>query len=167
MFALIFPMIALGGAVVHLLMEKRPRTRTRILEVVLVWLLAVGVGVTGIFAWSGHIFRADQVAESIGFPAGNPFQWEIGWANLAIGVLGILCIWRRDFWWPAAIVSAVFLWGAGVGHIYQAVEHNNHEPYNSGPILYLDFLVPLTILILLFAYHRGREAVRRESLATV
>jgi len=131
--------------------------------VLLLWLLAVGVGVTGVFAWSGHIFRADQVAEQIGFPAGNPFQWEVAWANMAVGVLGILCIWRRDFWWPTAIAAAVYLWGAGWGHIYQLVEHDNHEPYNSGPILYLDFLVPLVILVLLVIYHRSHDRVTRES----
>jgi uncharacterized membrane protein YphA (DoxX/SURF4 family) len=166
MFALIFPALALAGAVVQLLVEKRPRTKSRILEVVLLWMLAVGVGATGVFAWSGHIFRAAEVAESIGFPPDNPFQWEVGWANLAVGVLGILCIWRRDFWWPTAIAAAVYLWGAAWGHIYQAVEHDNHKAYNTGPILYTDILVPLVILILLYVYHRSREAQSSESLAT-
>jgi uncharacterized membrane protein YphA (DoxX/SURF4 family) len=165
MFAVIFPAIALAGAVVHLLLEKRPRTRSRVLEVILLWLLAVGVGATGIFAFMGHTFRADQVAESIGFPPNNPFQWEVAWANLAFGVLGILCIWRRDFWWPTAIGSAVFLWGAAWGHIYQAVEHDNHAVNNTGPILYTDILVPLVILILLFVYHRTRDAQARDAYA--
>ena len=38
----------------------------------------------------GHTFAADEVAESIGWPTGNPFQTEVAVANLAIGTLGIL-----------------------------------------------------------------------------
>jgi len=162
MFSLIFPAVALIGAVVQLFVQKHPRTRERVLEVLLLWFLAVGVGATGIFAFSGHIFEAQEVAEQIGFPPDNPFQWEVGWANAAFGVLGLLCIWRRDFWWPTAIGSAVFLWGAAWGHIYQAVEHDNHKSYNSGPILYMDILVPLLILVLLYLYHRSRSAEARQ-----
>jgi Family of unknown function (DUF6790) len=36
------------------------------------------------------------VAESIGWPAGNPFQLEVGVANLAVGILGIVAMGRRD-----------------------------------------------------------------------
>ena len=45
------------------------------------------VGVPGIVGFSGHVFNADQVAESIGWPKGNPFQYEVGIANLSYGVL--------------------------------------------------------------------------------
>jgi hypothetical protein len=164
MFALIFPAIALLGAVVQLFVQKERRTRERVIEVVLRWWLVVAIGVTGVFAWSGHTFRAAEVAESIGFPPDNPFQWEVAWANLAVGVLGLICARRRDFWWPTAIAAAVYLWGAAWGHIYQAVEHDNHAENNTGPVLYMDILVPLVALGLLVAYHRLRGAEGHERM---
>src|SRR5437763_15036866 len=45
------------------------------------------VGVPGIVGASGHIFAADQVAESIGWPKGSALQYELGVANLSFGVL--------------------------------------------------------------------------------
>ena len=51
-----------------------------------------------------------EVAESIGWPSGNPFQAEVGFANLAIGIVGFACFWRYDFWLPAIFAKSVFAW---------------------------------------------------------
>jgi hypothetical protein len=40
------------------------------------------IGVNGIVGASGHLLYPDPVARSIGWPAGNPFQWEVGVADL-------------------------------------------------------------------------------------
>src|SRR2546423_1550594 len=78
------------------------------------------VGVPGIVGATGHIFNADDVAESIGWPKGSPFQYEVGVANLALGVLGIMCSWvDGDFWTATVVAQSVFLWGAAIGHIRQ------------------------------------------------
>ncbi len=73
-------------------------------------------------------------------------------ANLAFGVLGILCGWLRGALWTATVIG-VAIWGVGdgVGHVYELVVHNNHSPYNSGAIMYLDILVPLIAIALLVA----------------
>jgi len=165
MFFFIFPAIALIGAVAQLFIQKEPRTRERVVEVVLRWWLVVTIGATGVFAWSGHIFRADEVAESIGFPPDNPFQWEVAWANMALGLIGIICAWRRDFWWPTAIAAAAYLGGAAWGHIYELVEHDNHHENNSGPVLYLDIITPLVALALLTLLHQWRRARVEEPIA--
>jgi hypothetical protein len=155
---LIFPAVALIGAVIQLFVQKQERTQSRVLEVLTRWMIVVATGVTGIFAFLGHTLAADRVAEQIGFPPDNPFQWEVAWANAAVGVLGILCLWRRDFWWPTAIASAVYLWGCAWGHIYQMVVNDNHHPSNSGTVLYVDILIPLAVLVLLLLYERAQRA---------
>ena len=45
------------------------------------------------FGFIGHTAFADRTAAYIGWLADNPFQTEVAVANLAIGVLGILCYW--------------------------------------------------------------------------
>ena len=111
------------------------------------------VGVPGIVGFSGHVFAADQVAESIGWPKGSPFQFEVGMANLSYGVLGIACSWiKGDFWTATVIGYSVFLWGDAIGHVVQMVKEKNFAPGNAGTVFYLDILVPAALYVLLFTY---------------
>jgi hypothetical protein len=157
MAPLLFPIAALVGAAIQLLAQKQPRTGARVLEVLLRWLLVVAVGVEGIVSLLLHTLDAHATAEMIGFPPDNPFQWEVAFADATLGVLGIICLWRRDFWWPTTIATAVYLWGCAWGHIYQLVVHGNTQPGNAGVVLYLDLLLPLVLLVLLTAYTRAQE----------
>jgi hypothetical protein len=162
MVFLIFVTVAILGFLIHFGVSRRDRSAQRALDLLLRWLFGVAVGLAGVFNFLGHTFEARQVAEQIGFPPGNPFQWEVAWANLAIAVVGLIAIVRRDFWWPTAIVSAIFSWGAVWGHVYQLVVNGNHHPYNSGLILYTATLVPLAILGLLVADHLVGARSRKE-----
>jgi Family of unknown function (DUF6790) len=157
MLALIFPLAALVGAAIQLLVQRHARTRTRVLEVVLRWLLVIAVGVEGIVSLLLHTLDARATADLIGFPADNPFQWEVAFADATLGVLGIICLWRRDFWWPTVIATTVYLWGCAWGHIYQLVVNDNHQPGNAGAVLYLDLVVPLVLLVLMTLYTRAHD----------
>ncbi len=46
-----------------------------------------------------------MVAASIGWPAGSPFQFEVGIANLSFGILGILCLKFMDNFWTATVIA--------------------------------------------------------------
>src|SRR5215207_6591762 len=70
-------------------LDKSSRSRERKIETFLLYLFGIGVAGGGIGGFFGHFFISDSVAESIGWPTGNPFQLEVGFANLAIGILGI------------------------------------------------------------------------------
>jgi len=111
------------------------------------------VGVPGIIGFSGHVFNADDVAESIGWPKGNPFQYEVGIANLSFGVLGIMCSWVHGNFWTATVVGySVFLWGAAIGHVREMVKTKNFNPGNAGLVFWMDILVPAALYVLLFTY---------------
>lgn len=162
MISLVFPAIALIGAGIHLALTTERRTHARIAELLLLYLLVFGIGVTGLGAFISHAFTADQEAAAIGWPAGNLFQLEVAVANLGFGVLGVLCVWRRGSWWSAtAIGSACFLWGAAYAHIYDFLVNDNRAINNTGPVLYTDIFVPLAILLLL-AYVRRAERPHRQ-----
>ena len=62
---------------VHIYRDEQPRTGGRVAEILLIWLLVINIGFGGLYAFSGHLFAADEVAASIGWPAGNPFQTEV------------------------------------------------------------------------------------------
>ena len=100
---------------VHILRDEQPRTGGRVVELLLLWLLVINTGFAGLYAFSGHVFAANEVAESIGWPAGNPFQTEVGVANLTIAALGILSYWiRGNFWTAAVVATSIWLLGAAL-----------------------------------------------------
>jgi hypothetical protein len=80
-------------------LDKSSRSRDRKIETFLLYLFGIGVAGSGIGGFFGHFFISDSVAKSIGWPTGNPFQLEVGFANLAIGILGIVAMGRRDCLW--------------------------------------------------------------------
>ena len=50
----------------------------------------------------------------------------------------------------AVIASAVFLWGAAVGHIIQMIQFQNYAAGNAGIIFYTDSLLPIFSIGLLW-----------------
>jgi hypothetical protein len=153
-FAFFFVISLIVGAI-HLLRDNHPRTAGRVAEVLLLWLLVINVGVGGVFGFIGHTVFADTAAASIGWPAGNPFQTEVAIANLAIGVLGILCYWFRDQFWLATVIgNAVWQLGDAVGHVRQIVIANNWSPNNAGPALWADIAFPIILIALLVIARR-------------
>ncbi len=98
---IIIPIIVVAlGLGIHMFRRKQDRKRAVFTEELTAWFLFAFVGLMGLFSFAGHAFVADQTADSIGFPAGNPFQFEVAVTNLAFGVLGLLCLrYRGLFWW--------------------------------------------------------------------
>jgi hypothetical protein len=131
------------------LFAEQPVTAATAISTLLLWCLVIGVGIGGIYAFMGHFFRADEVARRIGWPAGNPFQREIAFTNLAIGIAGLCCFAVRDgFWLATIIVAAVFLIGAGLGHLRETQTHGNVSELNAGIIVAWDILFPVVLILL-------------------
>ncbi len=150
----IWTALTLLGAALHLVFSKKPRTRNRVIEVFLLYLLVIQVGVASIWGFMGHAFMADYIAAYIGWPAGSPFQFEVAVANLSYGILGMLCARYRGSFWAATIIAfSVFYLGAAYGHIVDIVQNANFAPGNAGAPLYLDVVLPV-VLISLFAVYR-------------
>jgi hypothetical protein len=150
--------LAIGlPAAIHLGLAGH-RDRAHASEAVLMYVLGVS-GAIGMFNVVSHTVFASDVAASIGWPVGNPFQTEVGFANLAIGILGFACFWRYDFWLPAVIAKSVFAWGAGLTHVLDIVRTGNLAANNAGPILAWDFLLPVVTIILYTLARPARDRV--------
>ncbi len=150
MFFLVFDLAAIASAAARIAVRKSGDggNGTQVLHQ---HLLVVGYGLGGVLAFIGHRFRADEVAQSIGWPTGNPFQEEIAWANLGAGIVGLLCAKHNDgFWSAAAISNSVFYLGAALTHIRELRTSGNTASNNAGAIL-PDLLTPATTLALLWA----------------
>ena len=138
--------------VINLIKDRKKLSLSMAVEIILLYTLLINVGLGSLLAFYGHAFLADKVAVSIGWPTGNPFQLEVAAANLAFGVLGVLCIRFRDnFWLATGVGYAAFLFVAAYGHIRQMIIAGNYAVNNAGPVIFIgDIAVPLLILVLLF-----------------
>ncbi len=154
MFQVFFTLVAVVAASVHLAFSpQRRRSRTAIVGTYLLYLLFVYVGLMGVLTSYAHVFRPIETSASIGWPT-SPYEYEVGMADLTVGVLGILCVkFRGGFWLATAIANAVWLLGDAVGHVRQMTIYNNHSSNNSGVFLAAEIVVPLVILFLTL-YHR-------------
>ena len=126
--------------------------KTPIITSFLLAFIVSNVGLQGFFAFIGHFFKSHEVARGIGWPAGNPFQKEIAFTNLSMGILGILSIWfRGNFWLATIIARSVFLWGAAYIHLEDLKGRKNINIFNAGPVLYFDIFFPFVLIGLFIA----------------
>lgn len=143
----------------QIFLSKKPRNRSRVLEVFLLNYLVFVVGLTGLMAFYAHAFMAAETAESIGWAPGSPFQFEIAGANLAVGVAGILCIWFREkFWLATIIINGILLEVAAYGHIQQIIVAHDYAPNNAGLVLYTDIIAPIVGIVLYILYTKSKKS---------
>lgn len=118
-------------------------------ELALLYQLVFSLGVTSLVAFYGLTFMDKEIAAFTGWPS-CPFEQQLANVNLGYGVLGILCIWFRGHFWTATILGfSIWIIGDGIQHLYHYLVHQNSAPGNVGVPLWTDFLVPITLLILL------------------
>ncbi len=93
------------------------------------WILVIQVGLGSIWAFLGHYFKTDEIARFIGWPEGNPFQKEIAFANLGLGVSGVLCLFfDKGFWLATMIFTTAFLVGAFSVHVGEQKRTEKPQP---------------------------------------
>lgn len=154
MYTVILFIAAIVAAAVRILI-KRPDSKKEYIGIFLLYMIFFSIGLGSVYAFMGHAFLANEVAREIGWPTGSPFQFEVAIANLAFGILGILCTRIRGNFWAAVVTGyCIFLWGAAYGHFVQ-MQKGDTSPYNTGIFLYAgDIFIPLVIFVMMLAYYR-------------
>ena len=141
-----YSIIPLLLATAHMMLDRKARTKAQRIELFIVYLLAISVGANGLGGAIGHLFLSDLIAEGVGWPTGSPFQLEMGFANLLVGVLGIMAISHRDGFRTATIIATTILGvGATSVHIWDISATGNLSPGNT--IINLGNLLDPVLLI--------------------
>jgi hypothetical protein len=138
-------------ATLHVRLDRNAKDRLWKVEVYLIYLFMLGVAASGLSGFFGHIFMPDAVAESIGWPKGSPFQQEMGFTNLALGVLGLIAASRRDGFREATVIAVVVVGlGATVVHVIDILQEDNlaagNSIQNAANVLKPVLLIPMLIL---------------------
>ena len=107
------------------------------------WMLLLPIGLTGIWAGTFHVFFPAIAAKLIGWDV-SPFQFEVGMADLAIGITACVAFWQNLGFKAAAVCAAsIFLLGDAAGHVHQMVAAGNFAPGNAGVPFYMDVIGPV------------------------
>lgn len=107
---------------------------------------ALGAGVT-------HLFFGKQISKTIGFEK-SPYELEVGFADLAMGIAGVLAArFSPDYWFAVILISSIFRVGCGVGHIRSMIRDRNFA-INNTAILAINFVVPAFLLVAYFLWAR-------------
>ena len=133
------------------LQTRRQWTLSRWSEASLLWIAFWVLGVGGVYGFIMHLVFGSFLAEQIGWP-NSPFQYEVAYANLTIGILGFSSFLyrKRDYLLASMVAFASWFFADGIGHVVSLVVDQNNAPSNAGSVLYTDLLTPLLVLLLLW-----------------
>jgi len=150
----IFTFLPLVLGTFYYLLNRRDLAKADIFEQYIIFYFALGVAGSGIGNFFSHFFMSDIVAESIGWTPGSPFQLEVAFTNLAIGLLGLIAVSRKDGFREASVIAAtVFAVGATIVHFMDIIETGNLSPGNSIQNI-ANILKPAILIFLLSGIRR-------------
>ena len=143
-FGLVMFIIAFVIALFHKIFWWR---KISISEIIYRWFSLLPLGVTSLYAFVMHAFFPVYTAAIIGW-ANSSFQFEVGMANLGLGLIAVLSF-RATYGFRLATVigNACWLWGNALGHVYQMVEHNNFSIGNAGSWFWMDLALPVILIL--------------------
>ncbi len=156
----VLPLLLAGFVIVF---DTSASTRERRIEAFLIFLFALGVAGSGLANFFAHFFLSDLVAESIGWLPGSPFQLEVAFANLTLGVLGLVAVGRRDGFREATVMGVtIFGVGATVVHFLDIFTTGNLAPGNTLQNV-SNLLKPALLLAALVTARRAEAAPNAEA----
>ena len=159
-FTLTLFVVGLVVSGVVLATKPKPLSAPVVAEALFKWFLFFSIGVSYVYNAAFHVFAHEMAAKLIGWPD-SPFQIEVGFASLGMGLVGLLAPWRSfDMRLAAILAPTCFLWGAAGAHTHSMIATHNFAPGNAGVIFWSDLLVPVIGLAFLWLQRRFEIAGR-------
>lgn len=113
------------------------------------------IGICNLINFVFHVFLGDTAAEFIGW-AQSPFQAEVGFASLGMGIAGIIAYKASlPFRFAAVIPPSIFCLGAAVGHIKQVIVADNFSSGNVGILLPSVIIIPIVGFVLVWLSYKN------------
>lgn len=141
-------------AAVAIVRAPRPVGAPMIVEKLLAWHVFFAIGVFYLLNFVMHGLFGEMSAATIGW-ADSPFQFEVATASLGFAAVGFIAAFRSFDLRLAAIVGpSFFSLGAAVVHVREMVVEHNFAPGNAGIFFYMDIVIPVVGLTLLWLQHR-------------
>src|SRR5262252_107127 len=147
-------LIGLVGAWISLLRQPRPLKSNTVAEALLSYYMLFPIGISYLINFIFHVFLGDTSAKFIGWE-NSPFQAEVGFASLGVGIAGVLAFKASlPFRFATLIPPWCFSLGAAGGHLYQMIVAHNFSPGNVGLVLPIDILMPIAGFVFLWLSYK-------------
>lgn len=124
---LLMGVLPIGSILAELFLFKPPTT---VILLVGKWFVFWAVGIRQLLAGLRQTIRPEFTAEGIFGIKGKdplPIVQELGFANLSMGLLGIISIVDSVLVFPSAIVSGLFFGFAGIKHLVRRQRNLNEN----------------------------------------
>jgi Family of unknown function (DUF6790) len=116
--------------------------------------LGLALGISNLINFVFHVFFDDTAAKFIGWE-NSPFQAEVGFAGLGVGIAGVVAFKASlPFGFATLIPPSAFSLGAAGGHIHQMIVAHNFSPGNVGVVLPIDIVMPIIGLVFLWLSYK-------------
>ena len=139
-----FTLLIIGflAAGISLLNKPKPLRINTVAEAFFSYYLLFAIGISNVVNFVFHVFFGWTAPIFIGWED-SPFQAEVGFASLGVGIAGIIAFKASlPFRFATLIPPTVFSLGAAEGHFYQMITAHNFSPGNVGLVLPSNFLFP-------------------------
>jgi hypothetical protein len=162
-----FTLLIIGflAAGISLLNKPKPLRINTVAEAFFSYYLLFAIGISNVVNFVFHVFFGWTAPIFIGWED-SPFQAEVGFASLGVGITGIIAFRASlPFRFATLIPPTAFSLGAAEGHIYQMIVAHNFLPGNVGLVLPSNFLIPAFGFIFLWlSYKYPKSGVANHSL---
>ena len=149
-----FFIIGLVAAGISLLKKPKPLRINEVAEALLSYHLLFAIGINNLINFVFHVCFGDIAAKFIGWE-NSPFQAEVGFASLGVGIAGVIAFKASlPFRFATLIPPWCFSLGAAGGHIYQMMVAHNFSPGNVGLVLPIDILMPIVGFVFLWLSYK-------------
>jgi hypothetical protein len=112
------------------------------------------IGISNLVNFVFHVFFDDTASKFIGWE-NSPFQAEVGFASLGVGITGVVAFKASlPFRFATLIPPWAFSFGAAAGHIYPMIVAHNFSPGNVGLVLPIDIFMPITGFVFLWLSYK-------------
>jgi hypothetical protein len=114
-----FFIIGLMAAGISLFNKPKPLRGGEVSEAFFSYYLLFAIGINNLINFVFHVFFGDVAAKFIGWE-NSPFQAEVGFASLGVGIAGAIAFKASlPFRFATLIPPVAFSLGAAGGHIYR------------------------------------------------
>ena len=151
-----FTLLIIGflAAGVSLLNKPKPLRINTVAEALFSYYLLFAIGISNVVNFVFHVFFGWTAPIFIGWED-SPFQAEVGFASLGVGIAGIIAFRASlPFRFATLIPPTAFSLGAAEGHIYQMITAHNFSPGNVGLVLPSNFLIPAVGFLFLWLSYK-------------
>ncbi len=146
--------VGMAAAGMSLIGQPKPLGMGSVAEAFFSYYLLFAIGISNLINFVFHVFFGDIAAKFIGWE-NSPFQAEVGFASLGVGIAGVVAFKASlPFRFATLIPPSAFSLGAAGGHIYQMIAAHNFSPGNVGFVLPIDILLPIIGFVFLWLSYK-------------